>query len=47
MPLQVKKVGEKYQVREPSGKVVGTHPSRQAAIRQIQAIEIAKRERKK
>ena len=38
MPYQIKKQGNKYQLKL-KGKVVGTHPSRAAAQKQIAAIE--------
>jgi hypothetical protein len=51
MPLKVIKSTTKgktvYKVEEPTGEVLGTHPSREAAQKQIQAIQIAKAKRNK
>jgi len=44
----VRKKGSKYQVMDSKGKkVLGTHPTREAALRQLAAIEISKKERGK
>lgn len=43
----IKKSGNKYLVTDSSGeKILGTHESRKSAIKQLQAIEISKEERK-
>jgi len=40
----ITKEGEKYVLRSKgAGKVLGVHPSRASAVRQEQAIQIAKR----
>lgn len=39
MPWDVKKQGSKWVVyKESTGKVVGTHPTRAAAVRQMRAL---------
>jgi hypothetical protein len=40
MPYDIKKKGTQFQlILERTGKVLGTHPSKEAASRQIAAIE--------
>jgi hypothetical protein len=42
----IKQQGEKYIVTDSSGeKILGTHESKKQAIKQLQAIEISKKER--
>lgn len=44
----VRKKGSQYQVMDSKGKkVLGTHPNRKAALRQLAAIEISKKQRGK
>jgi hypothetical protein len=38
MPYDIRRSGSQYQVVGPTGRVMGTHPSRAAAIRQQQAL---------
>ncbi len=57
MPVRVKKVGGKFRVVEPSGKVArsaagtpvdgGGFRSREQAVRQVQAINLSMRRRKR
>jgi len=57
MPVRVIKQGPKYRVIEPNGKIAknskgsamdgGGHSTRDAAIKQVQAINISLRKRKK
>lgn len=42
MPLKVAKIGKKFVVQEPGGSLRGTHSTRKAAVKQIQAININK-----
>ncbi len=44
----IKKRGDKYVlVSKKTGKVLGTHPTREAAVKQEQAIEISKHKKGK
>jgi hypothetical protein len=43
MPLKIVKRGSGYIVTDPAGKVFGTHPSRQKALRQMAAIKSKKK----
>jgi len=36
------KKGEQYQVRSRSGKLLGTHETREKALRQLRAVEASK-----
>lgn len=48
MPVMVRKKGsKKYTVREPGGKVRGTHSTRKAAKAQQTAINISKAKKRK
>ena len=39
MPYVIRKVGENYQVaKRDGGHVFGTHPTREAALKQLKAI---------
>jgi len=43
----IRKVGNKYKVLDSSGeKVLGTHPTKEKAAKQLAAIEISKKQRK-
>lgn len=43
----IRKVGSKYKVLDSSGKkVLGTHPTKEKAAKQLAAIEISKKQRK-
>jgi hypothetical protein len=43
----IRKVGNKYVVKNSTGtKTLGTHTTRKAAVKQMQAIEISKHKRK-
>ena len=41
------KKGSQYQVRSSKGKLLGTHPTKEKAQKQLIAIEISKAQRKK
>ena len=41
----IKKKGDKFQVTTESGRVLGTHETRAAAVKQLQAVEISKHRR--
>lgn len=44
----IKKQGSKYLVMDSTGKkVLGTHPTRAQALKQLAAVEISKAQRKK
>ena len=43
----IRKRGKKYVVLSESGKLLGTHDTREAAQRQLMAIEISKHKRGK
>lgn len=43
----IKKKGSKYVVTSESGRVLGTHDTREAAQRQLTAIEISKANKRK
>ena len=44
MPYNIKKKGTQFQlILERTGKVLGTHPSKEAAQKQIGAIESSKK----
>ena len=46
MPYNIKKKGTQFQlILERTGKVMGTHPSKEAAQKQIAAIESSKADR--
>ena len=39
MPVQIRKVNNKYEVYDPrTNKIYGTHPNRASAIQQMQAL---------
>lgn len=46
--MTIKKRGKKFIVTDSTGKkVLGTHPTRKEAVKQLQAIEISKKKRTK
>jgi hypothetical protein len=48
MPYQISKVGSKYELRlKSTNKLIGTHPTKTSAQKQIAAIEINKLKKKK
>jgi hypothetical protein len=42
MPVRVEKRGSKFVATDPSGRIYGTHSSREKAERQRRAIEASK-----
>jgi hypothetical protein len=48
MPYLIKQVGSKYELRlKSNNKLIGTHPTKTSAQKQIAAIEINKLKKKK
>lgn len=44
--MSIKKKGSKYVVTNKAGtKVLGTHPTRKAALAQLRAIEVSKKKK--
>lgn len=43
----IRKQGSKYVVKSSSGRTLGTHTTRKAAVAQLRAVEASKARRKK